>query len=87
MPVPRGRRGRLADRPKTGTIQAVGSQPPRPSFTLVALLVLGGAGLGLLIVGVITPWGWTMFVPGSVALVISLVATWTIQKSRDKTLR
>jgi len=53
----------------------------------VALLVLGGAGLGLLIVGVITPWGWTMFVPGSVALVISLVATWTIQKSRDKTLR
>jgi hypothetical protein len=65
----------------------VGSQPPRPSITLVALLVLGGAGLGLLVVGVITPWGWTLFVPGSVALVISLVGTWTIQRSRDKTLR
>ncbi len=65
----------------------MGRPPPPPSSKLVALLVLGGAGLGLVAVGVTTPWGWTLFAPGFIALVVSLLGAWIIQESRDKTLR
>ncbi len=65
----------------------VGREPPPPSFKLVALLVLGGVGLGLIAVGVTTPWGWTLFAPGFIALLVSLLGAWRIQKLRDKTLR
>jgi hypothetical protein len=65
----------------------VGPQPPPPSIKLVALLVLGGAGLGLVAVGVTTAWGWTLLVPGVVALLASLSGLWIIQRERDKTLR
>jgi hypothetical protein len=65
----------------------MGSQAPPPSVTLVALVVLGGVGLGLVIVGVTTPWGWTLFVPGSIALLVALPWIWVIQRSRDRTLR
>ena len=65
----------------------MGSEPPPPSIKLVALLILGGAGLGLVAVGVTTSWGWTLFVPGFVALSVALPGLWVIQKSRDKTLR
>jgi hypothetical protein len=62
-------------------------QPSRPSVKLVMLLVLGGAGLGLVAVGVVTAWGWTLFVPGFIALLASLAGVWMIQKSRDRSLR
>ena len=62
-------------------------EPPRPSIKLIALLVLGGAGLGLVAVGVTTTWGWTLFVPGLIALLVSLLGAWVIQQSRDKSLR
>ena len=65
----------------------MGREPPPPSFKLVALLILGGAGLGLIAVGVTTAWGWTLFAPGVIALLVSLLGAWIIQKSRDKTLR
>ena len=68
-------------------MRLMGTQPPPPSLKLVALLVLGGVGLGLVAVGVTTPWGWTFLVPGVVALVLSLSGVWVIQQSRDKTLR
>lgn len=61
--------------------------PPPPSIKLVVLLILGGAGLGLVIVGVTTTLGWTLFVPGFIALLVSLPWIWMIQKSRDRTLR
>jgi bacteriorhodopsin len=65
----------------------VGPKPPPPSIKLVALLMLGGTGLGLVAVGVTTTWGWALFIPGLVALLVSLLGIWTIQKSRDKSLR
>ena len=54
---------------------------------LMALLMLGGAGLGLVAVGVTTAWGWTLFVPGLIALLVSLLGAWVILQSRDKPLR
>jgi sugar phosphate permease len=60
---------------------------PPPSVTLIALLVLGGVGLGLVIVGATTTWGWTLFAPGFIALLVALPSIWMIQKSRDRTLR
>ncbi len=68
-------------------MRPMGAQPPRSSVKLVALLVLGGVGLGLVAVGVTTAWGWTLLVPGFIALVLSLSGVWIIQQSRDKTLR
>ena len=65
----------------------VGPKPPPPSIKLVALLMLGGTGLGLMAVGVTTTWGWALFIPGLVALLVSLLGAWTIQKSRDRSLR
>lgn len=65
----------------------MGSEPPPPSVKVVALLIVGGAGLGLLAVGVTTTYGWTLFVPGFIALLVSLTGLWIIQRSRDKTLR
>lgn len=62
-------------------------RPPPPSTKLLVFLILGGAGLGLVAVGVVTPWGWRMFAPGLVAVVVSLVALWIIFSERDKTLR
>jgi hypothetical protein len=61
--------------------------PTPPPLKLVALLILGGAGLGLVAAGVTTAWGWKQFVPGFVAVLISLSAVWVIHKTRDKTLR
>jgi len=66
---------------------AIGPEPPPPSIKLIALLMLGGAGLGLVAVGVTTTRGWTLFVPGFGALLVSLLAAWIILKSRAKTLR
>lgn len=60
---------------------------PPPSIKQLALLVLGGAGLGLIAVGVTTAWGWTLLVPGVVALVVSLSGLWIVQRSRDGPLR
>ena len=40
-----------------------------------------------LAVGVTTTWGWTLFVPGLIALLVSLLGAWVIQQSRDKSLR
>lgn len=60
-------------------MRPIGAQPPRPSIKLAALLVLGGIGLGLVAVGVPTAWGWTLFVPGFIALVLSLSGFWIIQ--------
>lgn len=60
---------------------------PRPPITLILLLVLGGTGLGLLAVGVVTSWGWTLLVPGFVAVLISLAGASVIQNRRDKPLR
>lgn len=56
-------------------------------ISLLALLVLGAIGLALLAVGVVTPEGWALIVPGCVALLVSLPGAWLIQKSRDRTLR
>jgi hypothetical protein len=60
------------------------AKPPPPSIKLVALLIFGGAGLGLIAVGVTTTWAWTLFIPGLVAVLLSLHGTWIIQKSRDE---
>ncbi len=65
----------------------MGAKPPPPSIKLVALLILGGAGLGLMAVGVTTTWGWTLFIPGLVALLVALVGAWIVQKARDDSLR
>jgi hypothetical protein len=65
----------------------MGSDPQPPPFKLVALVILGAVGLGLLAVGVVTTWGWTLFVPGFILLIGSLVGAWIIQRSRDRTLR
>jgi high-affinity Fe2+/Pb2+ permease len=58
-----------------------------PSLLLVALLVLGGAGIAFVALGVVTAAGWRFFVPGCIALLVSLPGVWMIQRSRDKTLR
>ena len=55
-----------------------------PDLKLVLLLVLGAIGLALLAVGVVTPAGWALIVPGCVALLVSLPGAWLIQKSRDR---
>lgn len=65
----------------------MGQQPPPPPVKLLALLVLGGTGLGLIAVGVTTAWGWTLLVPGFIALLVSLWGAWVIQRARDHTLR
>jgi membrane protein implicated in regulation of membrane protease activity len=52
----------------------------------VALPVLGAVGLGLFAVGVTTASGWNLIVPGILALILSLVGTWMIQRSRDRHL-
>jgi hypothetical protein len=65
----------------------MGREPPPPSIMLVALLILGGAGLGLVAVGVVTALGWRVLVPGFIALLVSLAGAWAIQRSRDKPLR
>ncbi len=71
----------------SATMQAIDAKPPPPSIRLVALLILGGVGLGLVVVvGVITTWGWTLFIPGLVALLSSLVGVWIVQKARVKSL-
>lgn len=57
-----------------------------PPVRLVALLVLGAVGLGLIAVGVTTASGWKLIVPGFLALLVSLSGAWAIQMSRDKTL-
>ena len=62
----------------------MGSKPPPPSIKLIVLLILGGVGLGLVAVRVTTTWGWTLFVPGFIAFLVSLPGAWIIQKSRDK---
>jgi hypothetical protein len=62
-------------------------EPPHPPVKLLALLILGGAGLGLVAVGVTTAWGWTLLVPGFIALLVSLLGMWFIQRARDLTLR
>jgi hypothetical protein len=61
------------------------SDPPR--LVLVVLLVLGAIGLALFAVGVVTTAGWSLIVPGCVALLVSLSGAWLIQRSRDRTLR
>ena len=61
------------------------SDPPR--LVLVVLLVLGAIGLALFAVGVGTAAGWSLIVPGCVALLVSLSGAWLIQRSRDRTLR
>jgi hypothetical protein len=65
----------------------MGQEPPPPPAKLLALLILGGAGLGLVAVGVTTAWGWTLLVPGFIALLVSLLGVWIIQRARDRTLR
>jgi hypothetical protein len=65
----------------------MGQEPPPPPVKLLALLILGGAGLGLVAVGVTTAWGWTLLVPGFIALLVSLLGMWFIQRARDHTLR
>lgn len=65
----------------------MGRDPGPPPIKLVGLLIIGAAGLGLIAVAVTTTWGWKLFVPGFVALLVSLSAVWVIQKPRDKTLR
>ena len=69
------------------SLRPMGRDPGPPPVKLVVSLVLGGAGLGLVAVGVTTAWGWKLFVPGFVALVLSISVVWVIQKRRDKTLR
>jgi hypothetical protein len=58
-----------------------------PDVKLVVLLVLGAVGLALVAVGVGTTAGWTLIVPGLVALLVSLPGAWLILRSRDRTLR
>lgn len=58
-----------------------------PDIKLVVLLVVGATGLALLAVGVGTPAGWALIAPGCVALLVSLLGAWQIQKSRDRTMR
>jgi CHASE2 domain-containing sensor protein len=58
-----------------------------PDIKLVVLVVLGAIGLALLAVGVVTAAGWSLIVPGCVALLVSLSGAWLIQRSRDRTLR
>ena len=65
----------------------MGPKPPPPPVKLLALLILGGAGLGLVAVGITTAWGWTLLVPGFIALLVCLAGVWIIQKARDHTLR
>ena len=65
----------------------MGPEPPPPPLKVVALLVLGGTGLALVAVGVTTAWGWSLFVPGFIALLLSLSGLCVIQRARDKTLR
>jgi hypothetical protein len=64
-----------------------GMRPPRPSVGLIALVILGAAGLGLAAVGVVTAWGWRLFAPGIVAVLVCLAGVWLIFRSRDETLR
>jgi hypothetical protein len=73
--------------PDPGDNHVMCGRPPPPSGRLVALLILGGAGLGLIAVGVTTQWGWTLFVPGFVALLIALPGLWAVLKSRNETFR
>jgi hypothetical protein len=61
--------------------------PDPPDLRLVLLLVVGGAGLALFAVGVVTAAGWALIVPGFVALLVALPGVWIIQRSRDRTLR
>ena len=58
-----------------------------PDLKLVVLLVLGAIGLALFAVGIVTAAGWALIVPGCLALLVSLLGAWLIQKSRDRTLR
>lgn len=76
----------MAQPKPAGIIIAIGQEPPPPSIKLVALLLVGGAGLGLIAVGVTTAWGWTLCVPGLIALLLSLPGLWVTQQRRDKTL-
>ena len=59
----------------------MGPEPPHPPVKLIALLIIGAAGLGLVAVGVTTAWGWTLLVPGFIALLVSLLGAWVIEKS------
>ncbi len=45
---------------------------------LFAFLVLGGAGLALIEVGVTGHTGWTLIIPGVVAVLVSLIAAWAL---------
>jgi hypothetical protein len=68
-------------------MRCMAQEPPPPSLKVVALLLLGGAGLGFVAVGVTTAWGWTFLAPGFIALLVSLLGVWTALKPSDKTRR
>lgn len=53
----------------------------------MTLLAVGAIGLALVAVGVGTASGWSLIVPGMIALSISLAAVWRILAKRDRTLR
>ncbi len=59
-------------------------EPPPRSAGILAVLILGGGGLGLVAVGVTTTWGWTLFVPGFIALLVAVPVLWIIQRSRER---
>jgi hypothetical protein len=58
-----------------------------PSAGLIALLVVGAVGLALIAVGVTGQSGWWLIGPGFLALAVSLVGAWRVQRSRDRFLR
>lgn len=58
---------------------------PQYSWKMLALLVLGGAGLGLFAVGVTgNTASWLFIASGSGAVVISLLGVWILQAQQFK---
>lgn len=56
----------------------MGEQPPSYPVRLYAFLLLGAVGLALIAVGITGDTGWTLLVPGFVAVIVSVASAWRI---------
>jgi hypothetical protein len=61
----------------------MGRQPPRTPLRLVAVLLLGAAGVALIIIGLGGTTGWALIVPGFIAVLVSIPSAYVIQARRD----
>lgn len=55
-------------------------RPDAPSLKLFVLLVIGGAGTGLIAYDIAATNNWLLLAIGVVAVVVSLVGVWRIQR-------